>query len=96
MPPSTRAPWIAPELDKVVLRALAPDRQQRYQSAEEFRLALSDVITQAAPRTDPARVVELMQAQRGDPGLSGVPPRSLRVCRGLGVRLGAIGVTGSR
>ena len=62
MPPSTRAPWIAPELDKVVLRALAPDRQQRYQSAEEFRLALSDVITQAAPRTDPARVVELMQA----------------------------------
>jgi serine/threonine protein kinase len=62
MPPSSRAPWIAPELDKVVLRALAPDRQQRYQSAEEFRLALSDVIAQVAPRTDPARVVELMQA----------------------------------
>ena len=61
MPPSTHAPWIAPELDKVVLRGLAPDRQQRYQSAEEFRLALSDVITQVAPRTDPARVVELMQ-----------------------------------
>jgi serine/threonine-protein kinase len=62
MPPSSRAPWIAPELDKVVLRALAPDRQQRTQSAEEFRLALSDVIAQVAPRTDPARVVELMQA----------------------------------
>jgi serine/threonine-protein kinase len=62
MPPSSRAPWIAPELDKVVLRALAPDREQRFQSAEEFRLALSDVITQVAPRTDPARVVELMQA----------------------------------
>jgi serine/threonine-protein kinase len=61
MPPSTHAPWVAPELDKVVLRGLAPDRQQRYQSAEEFRLALSDVITQVAPRTDPARVVELMQ-----------------------------------
>jgi serine/threonine protein kinase len=61
-PPSTRAPWIVPELDKVVMRALAPDRQQRYQSAEEFRLALSDVISQTAPRTDPARVVELMQA----------------------------------
>jgi serine/threonine-protein kinase len=62
MPPSSRAPWIAPELDKVVLRALAPDRGQRTQSAEEFRLALSDVIAQVAPRTDPARVVELMQA----------------------------------
>ena len=61
-PPSIRAPWIAPELDQVVLRALAPDRQQRFQSAEEFRLALSDVIAKVAPRTDPARVVELMQA----------------------------------
>jgi len=61
MPPSSRAPWIAPELDKVVLRALAPDREQRFQRAEEFRLALSDVITKVAPRTDPARVVELMQ-----------------------------------
>jgi serine/threonine protein kinase len=60
-PPSSRAPWISPELDKVVLRALAPDREQRTQSAEEFRLALSDVIAQTAPRTDPARVVELMQ-----------------------------------
>jgi serine/threonine protein kinase len=61
-PPTIRAPWIAPELDRVVLRALAPDRQQRFQSAEEFRLALSDVIAKVAPRTDPARVVELMQA----------------------------------
>jgi len=61
-PPSSRAPWVSPELDKVVLRALAPDREQRTQSAEEFRLALSDVIAKVAPRTDPARVVELMQA----------------------------------
>jgi eukaryotic-like serine/threonine-protein kinase len=61
VPPSSRAPWISPELDKVVLRALTPDRAQRFQSADEFRLALSDVIAQTAPRTDPARVVELMQ-----------------------------------
>jgi eukaryotic-like serine/threonine-protein kinase len=61
MPPSSRAPWISPELDKVVLHALAPDRQLRTQSADEFRLELSDVIAKDAPRTDPARVVELMQ-----------------------------------
>jgi serine/threonine-protein kinase len=61
MPPSSRAPWITANLDSVVMRALAPDRKQRYQAAEEFRLALSEVITQVAPRTDPARVVELMQ-----------------------------------
>ncbi|HEX7598333.1 MAG TPA: serine/threonine-protein kinase [Polyangia bacterium] len=61
-PPSSRAPWISPDLDKVVLHALHPDRQQRTQSADEFRLELSEVIAKDAPRTDPARVVELMQA----------------------------------
>ncbi len=61
MPPSSRAPWITANLDKVVMRALAPDRKQRYQAAEDFRLALSEVIAEVAPRTDPARVVELMQ-----------------------------------
>jgi serine/threonine protein kinase len=62
MPPSSRAPWITANLDAVVMRALAADLKQRYQTAEEFRLALSEVITEVAPRTDPARVVELMQA----------------------------------
>ncbi len=61
MPPSSRAPWITANLDTVVMRALAPDRKQRYQSAEEFRLALAEVIAQVAPRADSARVVELMQ-----------------------------------
>jgi serine/threonine protein kinase len=61
-PPSTRAPWVTPALDSVVLRALAPDRSQRFQSAEEFRLALSEAIAEAAPRTDAGRVSELMHA----------------------------------
>jgi serine/threonine protein kinase len=61
-PPSARAPWVIPTLDNVVMRALAPDRSKRFQSAEEFRLALSDAIAEAAPRTDAARVSELMHA----------------------------------
>jgi serine/threonine-protein kinase len=35
-PPSQRTPGIPPDLDRVVLRALAKDPRDRYQSAEEF------------------------------------------------------------
>jgi serine/threonine protein kinase len=62
MPPSTRAPWITPVLDQVLLKALAPDRAKRYQTAQEFRHALSEAIAESAPRTDAARVSELMHA----------------------------------
>ena len=60
-PPSTRAPWIAPELDAVVLKALAADRSLRFQSAEEMRRALSDVMTRVAPRADADRVSEFLR-----------------------------------
>jgi serine/threonine-protein kinase len=36
-PPSEHNPEIAPELDQVVLYALAKDREERFQTAEEFR-----------------------------------------------------------
>lgn len=36
-PPSAHNPQISPELDQVVLRALAKDKDQRFQTAEEFR-----------------------------------------------------------
>jgi serine/threonine protein kinase len=62
VPPSTRAPWVTPALDNVIMRALAPDRRKRFGTAEEFRLALSEAIAEAAPRTDAARVSELMHA----------------------------------
>lgn len=61
-PPSTRAPWVTASLDNVLMRALSPDRSNRFQSAEEFRLALSEAIAEAAPRTDATRVSELMHA----------------------------------
>jgi len=61
-PPSARAPWVTAALDNVVMRALSPDRGKRFGSAEEFRLALSEAIAEAAPRTDAARVSELMHA----------------------------------
>jgi serine/threonine protein kinase len=56
VPPSARAPWITPILDQVALRALAPDREKRFQSADELRQALSAVIAEIAPTADSSRV----------------------------------------
>jgi serine/threonine-protein kinase len=46
MPPSQRAPerQIAPELDAVVLKAMAKDRNQRYQSAAEMKRELIELL----------------------------------------------------
>jgi eukaryotic-like serine/threonine-protein kinase len=40
-PPSRHAAGVAPALDSIVLRALRPDRSERYQSAQEFLRDLS-------------------------------------------------------
>ena len=54
--PSAKAPWITPALDKMLMRALAPAREDRFQSAEEMRQALADVMAEIAPRADTERV----------------------------------------
>ncbi|MGD9606279.1 MAG: Stk1 family PASTA domain-containing Ser/Thr kinase [Leucobacter sp.] len=48
--PSTREPEITPELDRVVLHALAKDRARRFQSASEFREALRLAAAGTMPR----------------------------------------------
>src|SRR3982750_3216687 len=54
--PSAKAPWITPALDRMLMRALAPAREDRFQSAEEMRQALADVMAEIAPRADTERV----------------------------------------
>ncbi|HVZ73759.1 MAG TPA: serine/threonine-protein kinase, partial [Polyangia bacterium] len=65
-PPSAKAAWITPELDHVVMRALALAREERYQTAEEMRLALSDVISRLSPRADAERTAEFLRGLVGD------------------------------
>jgi serine/threonine protein kinase len=43
------APEIGPKLNEIVLRALEKDPNRRYQSAEEFRLALQHAVKSPAP-----------------------------------------------
>jgi serine/threonine-protein kinase len=50
--PSAHNPEITPELDQVVLNALAKDREERFQTAEEFREHLMAAIRgEALPKT---------------------------------------------
>jgi serine/threonine-protein kinase len=50
--PSTRNPGISPELDRIVLRALAKKPEDRFADAREFRLALLE-IEPALPEPEP-------------------------------------------
>jgi serine/threonine protein kinase len=59
--PSAKAPWITPPLDKLLMRALAPAREDRFQSAEEMRQALADVMAEVAPRADTERVATFVR-----------------------------------
>jgi eukaryotic-like serine/threonine-protein kinase len=59
--PSLKAPWIAPALDKLLMRALAPERESRFQSAEEMRQALSDAMAEVAPRADAERAATFVR-----------------------------------
>jgi eukaryotic-like serine/threonine-protein kinase len=61
-PASSKAPWITPNLDALLMKALAPVREDRFQSAEEMRKALSEIITQISPRADAERAAEFLRS----------------------------------
>ncbi len=59
-PPSDLVPGIPRGLDDVVLRALERDTDRRYQTAEDFRAALSGVLSSFAPGCDVDRIAGFM------------------------------------
>jgi serine/threonine protein kinase/tetratricopeptide (TPR) repeat protein len=60
-PASAKAPWITPNLDALLMKALAANRDDRFQSAEEMRKALSDIIAQISPRADAERTADFLR-----------------------------------
>ncbi|MDZ4694155.1 MAG: serine/threonine-protein kinase [Deltaproteobacteria bacterium] len=59
--PSLKAPWIPAELDAVVMKALAVEREERFRTADEMRRALNEVIANIAPRAGADRVAEFLE-----------------------------------
>ena len=83
-PPSRLNPQLPPGLDEIVLKALAKNPDDRYRTAQEFRLALEDWLIQGRMSASSAHLAEFLKviyAERldkearlgplmGDPGLT--------------------------
>src|SRR5215831_2534083 len=60
-PPSRRASSVAPELDELVMRAIAPDPGTRFQSAEELRDAVQRRLYALNPTISSDRLAKVVQ-----------------------------------
>ncbi|MCG5051859.1 MAG: protein kinase [Myxococcales bacterium] len=65
-PPSQKTSRVPAELDEIVLRALAAEPGQRYQSGEEFRSALAAFQAKTSPSTDGEHVAAFLRRLFGD------------------------------
>jgi serine/threonine protein kinase len=59
--PSHVTPRVPPELDAIVMRALAREPARRYQSGEELRADLAAFLAATTPQTDAARLAAFMR-----------------------------------
>ncbi|HVU51610.1 MAG TPA: serine/threonine-protein kinase, partial [Polyangia bacterium] len=59
--PSHVTPRVPPELDAIVLRALAPQPAHRYQTGEELRADLAAFLAATTPQTDAARLASFLR-----------------------------------
>ncbi len=64
--PSAKAPWISAALDALLMRALAPNRDDRFSTAEEMRQALSEVMATLTPRADVERAAAFVRGLYGE------------------------------
>ena len=86
-PPSRLNPQLPPGLDEIVLKALAKNPDDRYRTAQEFRLALENWLIQGRMSASSAHLAEFLKVLygerlekearlgplMGDPGLSAPP-----------------------
>jgi len=66
VPPSAKTKRVPPALDRIVLKALNPDPEQRYQSGEAFRADLAAFQAKTAPATDVDHVSRFLHRLFGD------------------------------
>jgi serine/threonine protein kinase len=60
-PPSSLSPRVSPELDRIVMKALAPERQDRYPDGESMRADLAAFLAATSPTTDAAALVDFLR-----------------------------------
>lgn len=72
--PSELNPAVPPELDQVVLKALAKDPAERYQSAQEFRQTLESVKAALESPSEPAEGEPAVASSAEIPPVAAPPP----------------------
>jgi serine/threonine-protein kinase len=65
-PPSALVKRVPAALDKIVMRALAPEREDRYANGEDMRADLAAFLAETSPTTDAARLAEFLAPLFGD------------------------------
>jgi len=60
-PPSTLTPRVPPDLDRIVMKALAPEREDRYPDGEAMRADLAAFLAATSPKTDAPALVEFLR-----------------------------------
>jgi serine/threonine protein kinase len=80
LPPSPRqiTPTVSPELEHVILRALAKAPHERFQSTEEFSLALAHCVPQAEPRDTMATLLAVLKDHTGQMAPANIQPQQAR------------------
>jgi eukaryotic-like serine/threonine-protein kinase len=65
--PSTRRPDLPPQLENVVMKALAKRPADRWQTAHEFQAALTNFLFSNAPAFTPNQVIKLLETALAEP-----------------------------
>lgn len=65
-PPSRKQPGLDPELDGIVVKAIAANPSERFQSGDEFRATLATYLGRIAPDTDVTAVADFLRKVVGD------------------------------
>jgi serine/threonine protein kinase len=61
IPPSQLSDRVPLELERIVMRALAPEREDRYPNGEAMRADLASFLAETAPKTDAARMADFLR-----------------------------------
>jgi serine/threonine protein kinase len=87
--PSHVTPRVPPELDRIVMRALAVEPARRYQTGEELRADLAAFLAATTPETDAARLQSFLRPLFHDIAETERRERELLMREGAGLLSGA-------
>jgi serine/threonine protein kinase len=94
VPPSHVTPRVSPELDTIVMRALAPEPTRRYQTGEELRADLAAFLAATTPETDAARLAAFLRPLFHDVAENEREERDLLMRGAAGLLSGAFSAEG--